>query len=170
MTDAHGVNEVTNTLKAWRRSCSLLLNIVGLLVGGSTVYQHIEQGTVNQARDFDSILVVKSKQDLVELINRPEQRSKLIHVLGIYHEASASLACPDPDSLYWDLFDAVRLTGFTREGVKKSVKIITEEHLRTVPRKEITFCHSRIVASTSLLVRTIRSGIGLSRQRASASV
>ena len=128
MTKPQSIHQAINELQALGRRWHSSLNIAGLLVGGSTVYQQIEHGTVDQARDWDSVLVVKSKTDIHKLINTPEERSKLKSVLEIDIEEFTSLGCPGPESPYWGLFDAVRFAGYTRDGVKKSVKILSEEH------------------------------------------
>ena len=111
MTQPQNIDQAFNELQALGRRWHSILNITGLLVGGSTVYQHIEHGTVGQARDWDSVLVVERKTDIQALINDPEQRSKLKSVLGLDVEEFAGLACPGPDNPYWGVFDAVRFAG-----------------------------------------------------------
>ncbi|KAG7005780.1 hypothetical protein G7Y79_00018g045870 [Physcia stellaris] len=130
MTSLRSVDRTIDDLKAFGRRCGSNLDITGLLVGGSIVYQHIEHGTTDQARDWDGVMVVKSKADILELINISEKRSKLLSVVGIDVEEFSGLVCPSPSSPYWELFDGVRVSGHSRDGVKISVRILSEEHFR----------------------------------------
>lgn len=128
MTNLQSISRTIDDLKALGRRWSSSLDISGLLVGGSTVYQHIDHGMISQARDWDGVLVVKSKADILELINSSEKRLELISVAGINIEEFPSLVCPGPNSSYWELFEGVRVSGHSRDGVKISVKILSEEH------------------------------------------
>ncbi|KAJ7159826.1 hypothetical protein C8R43DRAFT_345698 [Mycena crocata] len=94
--------------------------IVGLLVGGSNIYSDT---LPSASRDWDGLIIVSQRSDIGNLI---VATSKLNRMLGLAREESPHF--PVSSSLQHS-YDAVRYCGFTDSGVKKSVKILSLEHL-----------------------------------------
>lgn len=106
-------------------------NICAILLGGSTVYRHNELGTLNAANDWDGVIIVQRKLDIVKLIN--QHRQELCNMLNIKIEEYAALRLPEPVDSLFPTFDGVRFVGWTEEGfVKKGVKILSFEHLNKI--------------------------------------
>lgn len=110
-TSRFGFNFNNNVIKDF--------NIVGLLVGGSSVY-NLSQ---DPSRDWDGLIVVKDIPSVVALMSNTRALSTLLMVVK-----------PGTDSSWWDTmhllnvdFEGVRFYGFTPSGLKKSVKIIAKD-------------------------------------------
>ncbi|KAJ7705098.1 hypothetical protein B0H16DRAFT_704559 [Mycena metata] len=97
--------------------------IIGLLVGGSNVYSDL---IPSETRDWDGLIVVARRRDIGLLVTTP---SALNRMLGLVREEYPDL--PVASSLH-HAYDAVRYCGFNDSGVKKSVKILSLEHLSTL--------------------------------------
>src|SRR5262245_36736279 len=79
--DLHSTPSQQHALFHYQSDSSLLMqhNILGLLVGGSMIYRH--GGLFNAAvRDWDGLIVVQSRHDLLRFVSEPE---KVAALLGI---------------------------------------------------------------------------------------
>lgn len=97
--------------------------IVGLLVGGSVAYCH--NLSLEGARDWDGLIVVETKNDILSLL---EDQLALSKLLGVKYDDANRRVLVKASQLY--SVDAVRFTGVTKGGLKKSVKILHAEHLK----------------------------------------
>ncbi|KAJ7471840.1 hypothetical protein FB451DRAFT_1470741 [Mycena latifolia] len=95
-------------------------SIVGLLVGGSNVYS---DAIASAPRDWDGLIVVSRRSDIGNLVMAT---SALNRILGIVDEEYPHL--PVSTSLHYT-YDAVRYCGISESGLKRSVKILSLEHL-----------------------------------------
>lgn len=107
------------------------LNIVGILLGGSVIYKHDELNTLDAATDWDGLVLVERKVDIVNLVN--QHRSKLCALFDISVEECPTLHLPEiDDGVRFEAFDAVRFAGTSPQSIKKSLKILSVEHLNTI--------------------------------------
>ncbi len=123
--------------------------ILAVILGGSAIYDNAPKANQGEVRDWDGCLIVSRKNDIPKLINRERQRLKTI--LNIVHEECEALAVPVPDGEYYELFDCVRFAGWTEEGQKKSVKILSLESFRNRTRRFNILSHKdrRIYSASS---------------------
>ena len=106
-----------------------LPGVIAVLLGGSVVYQQISPEDVSPESDWDGALIVKSKSDILELVHN--NRELLKHTFHIVVEEFPGLKLPTPSDASWNEFDAVRFAGYTAMGNKKSVKILSLEHIES---------------------------------------
>ena len=102
------------------------MNIIAVLLGGSSAYRPAEGDSHQRLRDWDGALIVARKNNIFTLVN--EHRVSLMAMLDIEHEEHPSFQVPSPTIPRWNDFDAVRFAGFTNAGKKKSVKILSMEY------------------------------------------
>ena len=100
--------------------------IKAVLLGGSSIYSVGVGLDKRYGSDWDGAIVVATKLAIFHLVN--EQRRSLMEMLGIVREECPELRVPDPSSLRWDQFDAVRFAGFDRLEIKRSVKILSLDY------------------------------------------
>ncbi len=100
--------------------------IKAVLLGGSSIYSVRDGRDERYGSDWDGAIVVSTKLAIFHLVN--EQRRSLMEMLGIVREECPELRVPDPSSLRWDQFDAVRFAGFDRLEIKRSVKILSLDY------------------------------------------
>ncbi|KAH9907922.1 hypothetical protein F4778DRAFT_453847 [Xylariomycetidae sp. FL2044] len=106
---------------------SRLPEIAAVILGGSRLYKEAAQ--VAPDSDWDGIVIVHDKHDILTLVN--EKRGSLLSLLDLEKEeeyAGPSLRVPEPSSPLWSEFDAVRISGFDRRGAKRSVKILSLDY------------------------------------------
>lgn len=101
-------------------------NISAVLIGGSRIYSAKYGQDECCDSDWDGAIIVGTKLEILQLVN--EQRSSLMAMLGIVREEFPELLVPKQFSPHWDHFDAVRIAGFDRLGMKRSVKILSLDY------------------------------------------
>ncbi|KAI1407358.1 hypothetical protein F5Y13DRAFT_195421 [Hypoxylon sp. FL1857] len=81
-------------------------------------------------RSWNSVVVVKTKFDLYNLLNNNESRQDLKTLVGIEEElwTEQELQVPPPTSQLWECFDAVRLVGYDKLSAKRSVTLIAMDY------------------------------------------
>lgn len=130
--DTYGVDEFTplaiKELYRWGRLVGHQLGLCGVLVGGSSIYLQSDGSNDHRGRDFDAVLVLQTKTDIVALLTDPEKREELHALLDIDRAETDILPLLLSDRKAQDHFDTVRFAGFTASGDKKSVKITSREH------------------------------------------
>ena len=120
------------------------------LLGGSQLYNATDSSGSRHKADWDGALFVKTKLDIVILVN--EYRQLLMDLLELSHEKYSPLYVPDPSSQRWDNFHAVRFAGFTETGEKRSVKILSQEYFLgdEILLNILSFKDRRVYESTTL--------------------
>lgn len=104
------------------------LNTVGILLGGSVLYKHNELNTLDAVNDWDGLILVERKVDIVNLLNK--YRSKLCALFDISVEEYPNFRVPEiNDTIRFESFDGVRFAGTSSQNIKKSFKILSVEHL-----------------------------------------
>ena len=98
--------------------------VIGILLGGSNLYDL--RCASRESRDWDGAVLVSTKNDIYQLVTA--QRQELMAMLKMTQEENPTLAIPHPLSPSWICFDAVRFSGFTALGSKRSVKILSLEY------------------------------------------
>ncbi|KAJ8133216.1 hypothetical protein O1611_g405 [Lasiodiplodia mahajangana] len=98
------------------------LDILAIVLGGSAVYYHAERSTLDQARDFDAAILVKSCEGIATLLR--DKRPQLKKLLAMEREENPpwDLSAKDLQSV-----DGVRFAGWTSNDVKLSYKILSFE-------------------------------------------
>lgn len=110
--------------------------ISAVLLGGSVLYKYSEDINffdTSIISDFDGIILLKTKDDLTKLVN--EKRADLLKLLRIEKEEYPELKLKK-NSLWYDDINAVRLSGWDKNKVKKSVKLVTEDSLHCILTKK----------------------------------
>lgn len=97
--------------------------VAAVLLGGSRIYSAGNRPDEEHASDWDGAIIVSTKLEILQLVN--EQRPSLMGMLGIVKEECPALRVPDPSSPLWNDFDCIRVAGFDRLGVKRSVKVLS---------------------------------------------
>ena len=105
-----------------------LLNIECVLLGGSVLYSYDEARNGREAKDWDGLIIVSRKVDIIKLLN--ENRSRLCNMLSIVEEEYPSFYVPTQTHPLWDKFDAVRFVGRTANKIKKGVKVLSLEYFQ----------------------------------------
>lgn len=109
-----------------RECCRRESTVVAALLGGSQIYRDSGSEHRQRSSDWDGVLLLATKLDIVALVN--DHRQTLVEIFEITHEECPHFRVPDPSSENWDNFDAVRFVGFTNAGTRKSVKILSREY------------------------------------------
>lgn len=108
-----------------RERCRNESTVIAALLGGSQIYRDSGSELPYNSSDWDGALLLERKLDIFALVNK--NRQALVEMLEITREECPHLCVPDPSSERWNDFDAVRFVGFTKAGVRKSVKLMSQE-------------------------------------------
>ncbi|KZP27688.1 hypothetical protein FIBSPDRAFT_927977 [Athelia psychrophila] len=120
--------DVANLEPHFFTSPSTLLKhkIAALLVGGSIAYKSSTLGSLEGARDWDGLILVESREDMCALM---VDSVALADLLGVVSTDTARFASLDKRTLAALHINAVRVSGQTQAGLKKSVKILCVRYL-----------------------------------------
>jgi hypothetical protein len=102
------------------------VKIESIMLGGSVAYTY--EGNSTTAKDWDGVVIVANKMDIVTLLN--ENRKSLCNILSIVKEECPSLQVPEPTHPLWSEFDGVRFVGWTANKTKRGVKVLHLEYFR----------------------------------------
>ncbi|KAI1166338.1 hypothetical protein F5B18DRAFT_667689 [Nemania serpens] len=107
-----------------------LPGVTCVYIGGSRLYnqKHLESSQNNQESDYDSIIVLKTKDDVYSLISDRRERQCLLCLIGIEQEEQVKLDIPSPSSPLYKEFDAIRISGYDESSTKRSVTLLSLEY------------------------------------------
>jgi hypothetical protein len=123
------------------------LGVYAFLVGGSTIYKAIEANAIFAARDFDTVILMKTRTSMFNLIRDNHSRGKLFRLFGISGTECEALPLHCADAEIQAHVDAIRVAGISADGRKVSVKVLNVEHFEC-PQSEtlrILSCKDRRV-------------------------
>ncbi|KAI1153501.1 hypothetical protein F4825DRAFT_474195 [Nemania diffusa] len=109
---------------------SSLPEVVCVFIGGSRLYKPQKPGSPqnDQPSDYDGIVVVKKKCDMYSLTSDRLHRQCLLNLIGIERENEVDLHVPSPNSALFSECDCVRVSGYDKDNVKRSVSVLSLEY------------------------------------------
>ncbi|KAI1190323.1 hypothetical protein F5B17DRAFT_387613 [Nemania serpens] len=109
---------------------AFLPGIACVYIGGSRLYNrnHPASPHNNQQSQYDGIIILKTKHDVYSLIADRRKRQGLLSSIGLEFEDQVKLDIPPPSSPLYPEFDAIRISGYDEDYIKRSVTILSLEY------------------------------------------
>jgi hypothetical protein len=123
------------------------LGVYAFLVGGSTIYKAIKANAIFAARDFDAVILMKTRTSMFHLIRDNHSRGKLFRLFGISGTECEVLPLLCADTEIQAHVDAIRVAGISADGRKVRFLMSSTSSVHKV--KHSVSCLARTVECTS---------------------